>query len=75
MNPIELLQLLRNRPFEPFSLRLHDGRVYEIRHPDVVVVGKRSVFIGLYRAEPGGPVDDWVLIAPAAIATVHPIAA
>ena len=75
MNPMELFRLMKKQPFEPFSLRLHDGRIFEIRHPDVVVVGKRSMFIGLYRSERDEPVDDWVLIAPAAIATIHPIAA
>jgi len=61
------------RPFEPFSPRPHDGENFELRHPDAV--GKRGVFIGLYRAEPGGRVDDRVTIAPAAIVAAHAIAA
>lgn len=75
MNPTELFRLLKKRPFEPFSLRLHDGRTFEIRHPELILVTRRSVFVGLHQSEPAGPADDWVLIAPAAIATVHPIAA
>jgi len=37
------------------------------------VVGKRSVFVGLYHDGAEGPVDDWVLISPVAIASLHPL--
>ncbi len=75
MDPNELWTLIRKRPFEPFTIRLHDGRVFEIRHPEIVVVGKRSVFIGMYRESTDGPIDDWALISPIAIASLHPLQA
>jgi hypothetical protein len=76
MDPNEILALVRKRPFEPFGIRLHDGRVIEVRHPDVIVVGRRSIFVGLYTSDNGGgPVDDWVLISPIAIASLHPLQA
>ncbi|HPM22892.1 MAG TPA: hypothetical protein PLP66_03235 [Phycisphaerae bacterium] len=73
MDPNEILTLVRKRPFEPFAIRLHDGRSIEVRHPEVIVVGKRSVFVGLYHNGAEGLVDDWVLISPVAIASLHPL--
>lgn len=73
MDPREIWNLLRKQPFEAFSLRLHDGRTFDIRHPEVVVPAARSIYVGLYRDSQDGPVDDWVMLSPVAIASVHPI--
>src|SRR5207248_5927623 len=37
---------LRRQPFEPFSIRLTDGRSMAVRHPEFVAVGHRRVKIG-----------------------------
>lgn len=74
MDPREIWNLLRKQPFEAFVLRLHDGRAIEIRHPEVVVPGARSIYVGLYHQPRDGPVDDWVMLSPVAIASAHPIA-
>jgi hypothetical protein len=46
MAPADILSLLRARPFIPFRIVTSDGTVYEVRHPDLVVVGIASCFIG-----------------------------
>lgn len=51
MAPEELRDALK-QPFEPFRLVMTDGASYEIRHPDLLLVGKRSATIGL-TGEPG----------------------
>jgi hypothetical protein len=40
-----LREALRRRPFEPFSIRLADGRSLAIRHPETVAVGKRRIIV------------------------------
>ncbi len=35
---------LRRGPFVPFLLRMNDGRVFHVRHPDYVAVGRRHVY-------------------------------
>ena len=35
------------RPFEPFRIEVSDGTVYEIRHPELVMVGLGSLIIGI----------------------------
>ena len=46
MPPAELAQLVRARPFRPFRLLLSDGMVYEVHHPDMVIVALSTAHIG-----------------------------
>ena len=46
MAPEELRDALR-QPFRPFRLVMTDGMGYEIRHPDLLWIGKRSAMVGL----------------------------
>ncbi len=52
MAPQELHDALRHRPFEPFRLVMTDGEGYDIRHPDLLMVGQRSATVGL-TGQPG----------------------
>jgi hypothetical protein len=47
MSPEELRDTLRRTPFEPFRLVMTDGTGFDIRHPDLLWVGKRSAMVGL----------------------------
>lgn len=33
------------RPFQPFTLRMNDGREFHVRHPEYVAVSKRVVVV------------------------------
>jgi len=50
--PEELRDVLRTQPFQPFRLVMTDGQAYEIRHPDLLWVGRRSAMVGL-TGQPG----------------------
>lgn len=43
----ELHNAARSHPFEPFRLVLTTGATYDIRHRDLIMVGRRSAIIGL----------------------------
>ncbi len=49
----EIRQLLRQRPFQPFRVYLTDGRVFEIRYPDINLLGESFFSIGI--PEPNVP--------------------
>jgi hypothetical protein len=49
MTPEELIELLEERPFTPLRLHLADGRVREIRHPEMALVSETNVAIGVPR--------------------------
>ena len=51
MPPEDIVEALKRKPFEPFRIYLSDGTVYDIRHPDLVMVGLESIVIGF--AAPG----------------------
>jgi hypothetical protein len=45
-NAETILARLRERPFRPFVLMASEGLRYEIRHPDLVLVGPHDLTIG-----------------------------
>ena len=47
MPPLDLLQALRKRPFEPFRIHVSDGTAYDVRHPELVMVGLGSAVVGV----------------------------
>jgi hypothetical protein len=47
MSPIDLLQAVQRRPFEPFRVQVSDGTTYDVRHPDLVMVGLGAIIIGV----------------------------
>ena len=52
MAPEELRDAIRQQPFEPFRIVLTDGASFDITHPDLLLVGKRTAVVGL-TGQPG----------------------
>jgi hypothetical protein len=47
LTPDDVRMELRRQPFVPFRLHLTDGRTFEVRHPDMVLVMSRSLVVGI----------------------------
>lgn len=47
MRPTDILELLRKCPFAPFRIHITDGRTYEIRHPDQLIVLRSRLVLGV----------------------------
>ena len=60
MSPGDFLQAIRRRPFQPFRIEVSDGTAYEVRHPELVMVGLGALLIGIPAATPVGPVYERV---------------
>jgi hypothetical protein len=56
MRPEEFKQLLTTRPFAPLRIHMTDGRTFDIRHPDQVLVARSTIDIGV-EPDPNGIVD------------------
>jgi hypothetical protein len=73
MPPENLLEWIRQRPFVPFRVCLTDGASYEVRHPELIMPGKRAVVVGL----PGNPSDPLfertVTVALSQVVRLEPI--
>ena len=47
MPPEDIEKKIRQRPFAPFRMYLSDGAVYDVNHPELVLLGRRSLVLGL----------------------------
>lgn len=58
MPAADLLQALRKSPFAPFKIHVSDGVTFEIRHPELVMVGVGSAVVGIPSAGKRPPEID-----------------
>ena len=58
MRSEDLRDHLRKRPFRRFRLVLTDGRTFEVRHPELAMVGRSTVAVGLARRGDPEPMHD-----------------
>jgi hypothetical protein len=60
MTQEELNEVARQQPFRPFRIVLTTGEMYDIRHPDLIMIGRRSIAIGITNDEGGTAFDRLV---------------
>jgi hypothetical protein len=75
MTTEELQGLVRKRPFVPFRIYVSEGASFEIRHPELLMVGKDSAFIGLTTNPMQTTYDRWTMVDLLHIIRVEPIQA
>lgn len=49
--------LLRQRPFKPFRLVMTSGKAYEVRHPEMAMLTRNDILVGVNVAEDGMPAE------------------
>ncbi len=47
MRPEDVREHLVTQPFEPFRLFMSDGATLDIRHPDMCIVSRSAVYVGI----------------------------
>jgi hypothetical protein len=57
-------EALHREPFEPFSIRLADGRSLPVSHPDFVALGPRRIVVVTED-------DSWSVIEPLLIVSLE----
>ncbi len=71
MQPEDVRQFVRQ---QPFRVTLTDGRAYEVRHPELVAVGRSSLFIGFPRPDDPEPVyDHYVVVSLLHVMQLQPV--
>jgi hypothetical protein len=74
MTPEELYHKLHKRPFEPFRISLTDGRVFDIRYPEINLVGVTYMIIGIPVPNDPDPVaDKFIKVALALFDRIEPL--
>lgn len=73
MRPDDLLTWLRAAPFRPFRMYLNSGRTYEIRHPEMLRVGRSSVNVFSFTGEPADPYERMEMVSLLLIERIEPV--
>lgn len=74
MPPEDLAQFLDRKPFERFLINLTDGTILDIRHPEMVLLGRRSAVIGISNGDESRPMyDRYVTISLLHINRLEPL--
>jgi len=60
MRPEQIAELLHRQPFIPLRLHLTDGKTYDVKHPEMVIVGRAHLHLGVPRRE-GSKVADKIV--------------
>jgi hypothetical protein len=62
MTRSDLLARVRQKPFRPFRLIVSEGGIYEVRHPEAVIVARDHAIIGVSKDPEQDFFDSTVLI-------------
>jgi hypothetical protein len=73
MSPEDLRTRIQARPFVPFRIVLTEGTSYEIRHPELFMLGKRGAVVGLAKNPDQTFFDATVLVDLLHIVRLEPL--
>ena len=73
MRPEDLLDWVRAVPFQPFRICLVSGRSYDVRHPEMVKVGRSTMHIYQFASEAYEVYDRADMVGLILIEHIEPI--
>ena len=73
MRPDDLMTWNRAVPFVPYRIRMNSGRTFDVRHPEMIKIGRTTVNLFTYIGEPADPYERMEMISPLLIESVEPI--
>lgn len=50
-------ELLTQRPFRPFRLVMSSGQTYDVRHPEMAMLTRTSILVGIDETDEGVPAE------------------
>ena len=50
-------KLLAKKPFQPFRLVMSSGKTYEVRHPEMAMLTRTDILVGIDITEEGVPAE------------------
>ena len=74
MRPEDIRVFLQKSPFQPFRITLTDSRTYEVRHPELVMIGRSSIVIGFPSGNDPEPIyDRFVTVSLLHVMQIEPV--
>jgi hypothetical protein len=65
-------ELLTQRPFKPFRLVMSSGQSYEVRHPEMALLTRSDMLVGVGETEEGVPAE-FRICSLLHVATIEPL--
>lgn len=65
-------ELLTQRPFRPFRLVMSSGQTYEVRHPEMAMLTRTDILVGIDITDDGVPAE-FKICSLLHVATVEPL--
>ena len=59
MTPPSILSYVRAEPFRPFRLHMASGKAFDVRHPEMVRVGRTNLLVFSYVSDQPEVFDEW----------------
>ncbi len=59
----DILTYVKAEPFVPFTIRLTSGRTYDIRHPEMIRVGRNTLIVFTYVSNNPDVFDRWETVS------------
>jgi hypothetical protein len=75
MTPRKILNYVQANPFRPFRIRMTSGRTFDIRHPEMVRVGRRDLLIFTLVNDAPEVYDRWENVSLLLIESLSPLEA
>lgn len=57
MSPEGIRTLLRQQPFKPFRIVMSSGKEYEVRHPEMAMLLRNDILVGVDITDNGMPAE------------------
>jgi hypothetical protein len=61
--PSDILGYLRAEPFRSFRIQMTGGRVFDIRHPEMIRVGRNSLIVFTVVSDDPDVYDRWETVS------------
>ncbi len=75
MKPREVMNFVAAEPFQPFRIQMDSGRSFEVRHPEMVQVGRTTLTVFSALDDASGSQDQWHRISLLLIECIEPVQA
>lgn len=73
IHPRTMTDLICAEPFQPFRLHMASGRTFEIRHPEMIKLGRSSVTVYARPEGNGGQHERWQEVSLMLLESVEPL--
>jgi len=61
--PSQILSYIKAQPFRPFRVQMASGNGFDIKHPEIIKVGKNFAIVFTYAPGQDVLVDEWETVS------------